>query len=304
MIGDSVAEEQAILRQLLSNDTQRTDLHSGEMYRQCLLRIHALGMALAAMDVAGRLCIEIGNDVYKLAYTWAMKANHIGVLEILAELEFFEHERHGLVGWGEDGFLNDRDALELLAIVVRKCNLEALAFTFNRISVPWAMDEETIDYVLSIAAEILSVHRAIGICGTCFGIGNVGMLRGIRAMFLLLKRLGFGDSLPITIDELRPMKHNPDAMAWFLYYAASRNPPRHQDVDTLLRVGIYTQDELEDAIREIQNRANPTDETRNTIGKLRAAMPFVRERGPYSSHVAIARRRLVGHSGPCPSSLR
>jgi hypothetical protein len=295
--------EQAILGQLLSNNTPGTDRHDGEMYRQSLLRIHAICMAEAEVSASGNFYLSFGTGtVYKRAYTWAMEANHIGILEILDDLGFFNLP--------DDDFLNDEDALELLSIAVRKCNLEALAFTMNRMMI--VPEDVTIDYLLLIITDILSVHQKIGICGTYFGIGSVEMLRAIRAMFLILKRLLFGGwgwviTPPITIHELRPIKHNADAMALFLHLAASLNTPSHQTVDTLLQTGIYTQDELEDAIEHIQRRgrnANPTwDLDLDTIGKLRAAMPWVPERGPYTSHAAIAQRRLIGRSGPCPSCV-
>ena len=300
---DALLKEEAILGQLLSNDTPGTDMHNnaGEMYRQSLLRIHALCMVEAETSARGNfyLCFGAGS-VYQWAYTWAMKANHTGILEILDDLGFFFD--------ADDEFLDDGDALELLSTAVRKCNLEALAFTMNRI----LPTDATIDYLLSIITEILDVHQAIGICGTCFGIGSVEMLRATRAMFLILKRLLFGGwgwvvTPPITIHELRPIKHNADAMGLFLQIAASHNPPRHEAVDTLLQAAIYTRDELETAIGHIEGRgriANPTwDLDLDTIRKLWAAVPFVRGRGPYITLAAIAQRRLMGRSGPYPSCV-
>jgi hypothetical protein len=294
-----VRAEEAILRRLLSNDTSGTHtyqqrVHNGGMYRQSLLRIHAI-----CSPVRGSFNVAL--PVYMLVYAWAMKADHIGVLEILADLEFFDNITSEPATRADEDFLNDGDGLHILKIAVRKGNLEALAFTLNRVHRgDTTMRENTIDALLSIVDDILRVHNAIGICGTIFGVGSVDSIRAIEAMFLILKKICYEDShdKSPTINELRPIKRNPDAMVLFLNSAVSTIPVSHQTVINLLQAGIYTRDELQAAVDIMPTPVHPWSvyppTYPKTVAILQAAMPSIPSRRSFRSHAALAQRRLTG----------
>ena len=184
---------------------------------------------------------------YVQAYIWAMYSNHLGLLRLLAEQNFFECQ--------SPESLNGVNNVKILESTTKRGNSEAMAIVLRSTTAPGylvgggrrmstRLSVSTLRSVVNVADSSLSSARAMtNIDSIDAGVDN---WQAIGVMFLTLQKINSEHQL--TVTELQPIKLYADAMAGLLFAAVGGCTPQHQAVEILLKTGKYMQSTLNEAI--------------------------------------------------------